>query len=175
MTKNLKKIFIGALLAVFLIVIGGVSLNYWMAKKMDKVVLGLASPIFPYPDYTEEELADMYPQIKNADVATRVTPEETYAKFRQALKDNNLEMAIDQLSKDSGSYKENKDALTNFFDKKKFKELFLHYPEIINRASIDESIAQYDYEYYSEEYKKKLISSISFLKDSNGDWKIGSL
>ncbi|MDD5071738.1 MAG: hypothetical protein PHQ42_03315 [Patescibacteria group bacterium] len=176
MTPKLKKIIIIGLIAIVAMAVLGVLLNLWTIRKMDKVSLGLARPYFPYTDYTESELAKMYPQIKYADVATRTTPEETYAKFRQALKDNDLEMAIEQLSKESGKrYKENKEALESFFDEGKFKDLYLHYSDEINKISMYESIAQYDYDYYSEEYKQQLVGSINFIKDANGDWKLDSL
>ncbi len=161
---------------IFLVVVAAVFFGYkWYENKMQKVELGLAERNFPYRDYTEEELAKMYPQIKYADVATRITPEQTYAKFRQALKENNLEMAIEQLSKESGRYWENVDTLTKFYQENKFQELQQHYPEKIIKSSMYEAIAQYEYEYYSVQYKQDLIGSINFIKDANGDWKLDSL
>ena len=170
-----KKIIIIGLMAIILAAVLGIGLDLWTAKKMEKVALGLARPDFPYADYTEEELNEMYPQIKYADIATRVTPEETYAKFRQALKENNLEMAIEQLSGESEKYKETKETLKNFFDEGKFKDLYLHYPDKISKTNMYESIAQYEYDYYSEEYRQQLIGSMDFIKDANGDWKLDSL
>jgi len=175
MTPRLKKIIIIGVIAIIVMAVLGVLLNVWTTRKMDKVSLGLARPDFPYTDYTESELAEMYPQIKYADVATRTTPEETYAKFRQALKDNNLEMAIEQLSKESEKYRENKEALKGFFEDGKFKDLYSHYPDKINKVNMYESIAQYDYDYYSEEYKQQLTGSMNFIKDANGDWELDSL
>lgn len=169
MTPRLKKIIIIGAVAIILVAILGVYLNGWTIRKMDKISLGLSEPNFPYRDYTEGELAKMFPQIKNADVATRTTPEETYAKFRQALKDNNLEMAIEQLSKDSGKYKENKEALAKAYGEGKFKEALIYYPETITKELRGESISSY---FYS---KGEMIIHISFIKNSNGDWKIDIL
>ncbi|MFH1956475.1 MAG: hypothetical protein ABIJ28_02410 [Patescibacteria group bacterium] len=169
----MKKYFA---IIIFIAVLASAILGYrWYEIKMKKIEIGLAEPNFPYRDYTQEELNKMYPQIKYADVATRIIPEETYAKFRQALKENNLEMAIEQLSKESVRYEENVDALTNFSQENKFQELYQHYPEKIEKSSMYESIAQYEYEYYSTQYKQYLIGSINFAKDANGDWKLDSL
>ncbi len=173
MTPKLKKIIAVGIVAVILVAVLGVCVNLWTARKMDKVALGLAKSSFPYRDYTQEELNKMYPQIKYADVPTRVTPEETYAKFRQALKENNLEMAIEQFDNESDKYRENKEILTNFYNENKFQELYQFYPEKIIQANMYESIAQY--EYNALENGKIFVNSIDFAKDVNGDWKLDSL
>jgi len=138
MTPRLKKIIIIGVIAIIVMAVLGVLLNVWTTRKMDKVSLGLARPDFPYTDYTESELAEMYPQIKYADVATRITPEETYAKFRQALKDNNLEMAIEQLSKESPKrYNENKEDLTQAHEEGRFDKALSYYPEKIEKELME--------------------------------------
>jgi len=167
----MKKYFaIIIVLAVVAIAIFGYK---WYETKMKKVELGLAEQNFPYRDYTESELAKMYPQIKYADVETRVTPEETYAKFRQALQENNLEMAIEQLSKESEKYQENTETLAQFYQENKFQELYQHYPEKIEKSSMYESLASY---YFLEKIEENnLRQYIGFIKDTNGDWKLDSL
>jgi murein L,D-transpeptidase YcbB/YkuD len=135
--------------------------------------LGLARPDFPYADYTESELAEMYPQIKYADVATRTTPEETYTKFRQALEENNLEMAIEQLSKESSRYKENKEALAQVYQDEKFIEVLIEYPENIWRGTFGESFGQLCYNQKHED--GEFVGCSSFIKDASGDWKLDSL
>jgi len=168
-----KKIIIIGLMVIILAAALGIGLNIWTTKKMDKVALGLARPDFPYTDYTEEELSEMYPQIKYADVPTRISPEETYAKFRQALKEDNLEMAIEQLSKDSKRYGENKEALTQAHKEGKFSEALDYYPEKVEKESIAESMTSYYY--FRERSGTKIKTHISFIKDANGDWKLDSL
>ncbi|MCG2699342.1 hypothetical protein L6251_02935, partial [Candidatus Parcubacteria bacterium] len=148
-------------------------LNKWTESKMRKVALGLAESSFPYRDYTEQELAKMYPQIKYADVPTRVTPEETYAKFRQALKENNLELAIEQLSRESEKYKENVDVITKVYNENRFNEIYETYPEDIWRGTFGESIGQLCYKQKHED--GEFIGCSSFTKDANGDWKLDSL
>lgn len=175
MTKT-KKIIIG--IAVVVLVAGLAPFAYkWVGQKIEKVKIGLADSNFPYRDYSQDELNKLYPQIKYADVPTRVTPEETYAKFRQALKENNLGMAVEQLSKSSDKrYKEYTDTLTKFYQENKFQDLYSnYYPEKIIKTNTYESMTQYEYSYYSPEYKQELFGSLSFTKDANGDWKLDSL
>jgi len=173
MTPRLKKIIIIGVIAIIVMAVLGVLLNVWTTRKMDKVSLGLARPDFPYTDYTESELAEMYPQIKYADVATRTTPEETYAKFRQALKDNNLEMAIEQLSKESGKYKENKEALTKAYGEGGFDKIYEFYPGDAWRGTFGESSGQLCYNQKHED--GEFVGCSYFIKDANGDWKLDSL
>ena len=170
--KTILIIFL--LLTIIISIIGKVYFDKWLEVKMKKIEFGLAEPTFPFRDYTQEELNKMYPQIKNADVPTRTTPEETYAKFRQALKENNLQMAIEQLSRESERYGENVKLLEDAYKDGKFFEIYKEYPENIKKAYIYESIAQF---YFIEENEngKKTIYPITFIKDSNGDWKIDNL
>jgi len=168
-----KKIIIIGLMVIILAAALGIGLNIWTTKKMDKVALGLARPDFPYADYTEEELSKMYPQIKYADVPTRISPEETYAKFRQALKENNLEMAIEQLNKESERYKENTEALTQAYEEGRFGQIYNSYPEKIEKSNMYESIAQFYFLQKEGEYN--LRQYINFIKNANGDWKLDSL
>jgi len=164
------KIIIGIVILAALVIGGYFYFQNWWEIKQIKIEKGLASEKFPWRDYTQEELAKMYPQIKYADVPTRITPEETYAKFRQALKDNNLEMAIEQLAEESEKYEENKQILTKFYNEGKFSEAYKEYPEKIEKSSMYESIASYYYFRNKEGQDFKI--HISLLKDINGDWKL---
>ena len=171
MTKT-KKIIIG--IVVVVLIAGLAPFVYkWVGQKIEKVKIGLAEPNFPYRDYSQEELNKMYPQIKYADVPTRVTPEETYAKFRQALKENNLEMAVEQLSRDSKKYEENKNDLAQAHKESRFEDIYRDYPERIWRGTFGESIGQlcYNQQYESSEF----VGCSGFIKDINGDWKLDSL
>lgn len=145
----------------------------WYETKMKKVDLGLAERNFPYRDYTESELAKMYPQIKYADVPTRITPEQTYAQFRQALKENNLEIALEQLSKESEKYEENANTLTKFYQEKKFQESLKYYPENFWKGNFGESFGQLCYKQLQED--GEFIACSDFIKNSQGDWKLDSL
>jgi hypothetical protein len=129
----------------------------WWEKKQLKIEMGYARSEFPWRDYSQDELNKMYPQIKNADVPTRTAPEETYAKFREALRTNNLNLAIEQLNKESGRYEENRKTLTDAYNEGKF-------PERIEKESMYEAIASYYY------LRNGFKTHISFMKNENGDW-----
>ncbi|OIO47373.1 MAG: hypothetical protein AUJ32_03075 [Parcubacteria group bacterium CG1_02_40_82] len=167
------KIIIGIVILAALVIGGYFYFQNWWEIKQIKIEKGLASEKFPWRDYTQEELAKMYPQIKYADVPTRITPEETYAKFRQALKDNNLEMAIEQLAEESEKYEENKQTLTQAYKNNIFSDAVKNYPETIWRSNFGDSIGQLCYEQIHED--GKFVGCSSFIKDANGDWKLSSL
>ena len=174
MTKQFKIALVVLLIAAVALVLGNYYLQRWTDAKMFKVSLGMAENTFPWRDYTEAELAKMYPQIKYAEVPTRVTPEQTYAKFRQALKENNLELAVEQLSRSSGKrFNENKDYLTKMFNENKFSQIYKKYPEKIEKSTVGEAIAQYYF--LKNEEGHNLRQYIEFFKDANGDWKMDSL
>jgi hypothetical protein len=164
---------------IFVVAIGALGgyfcFQKWWDIKQVKIQRGLANEKFPWRDYTEQELNKMYPQIKNADVPTRITSEQTYANFREALRTNNLEMALEQLAVGTKMSIEAADNVKQFYKENKFIELFRRYPDSIKKVNMYESIAQYDYIYYSSQYKQELIGTINFIKDVNGDWKMDSL
>ena len=175
---NKKILWVIIVLLVLAAALGGFyCYKVWWPQRQAMISLGLAEPTFPWRAYTQEELNKLYPQVKYADVPTRVTPEQTYANFREALRTNNLEMALEQIGTSSGTNtsKEAANNLRSFYQENKFKELYNRYPEKIEKENMYESIAQYKYEYYSSQYKQQLIGSMNFIKDSNGDWKMDSL
>jgi hypothetical protein len=167
-----KKLIFSSVILVGVVVLAWAGFSWWQTKQA-QIKLGVASDKFPYRGYTQEELNKMYPQIKNADVPTRTTPEETYAKFREALKTNNLEMAIEQLSKESEKYEENKKTLEQAYKDGKFAGAYKEYPEKIEKQSMYESIASYYY--FRKVGGEDQKTHLSFIKDSNGDWKIDIL
>ncbi len=137
------------------------------------VGLGLAEPNFPWRAYTQEELNKLYPQIKYADVPTRVTPEQTYANFREALRTNNLAMALEQLGKEGNNYQNNKTDIEKAYREGRFRSIYGSYPEEILKENEFEAVSQF-YFNYSENSKEK-THFIDFSKDANGDWKMDSL
>lgn len=170
-----KKFFVWFFVVLAVAVLAGGAFwgHQWLGVKKQKVALGLSEPNFPYRDRTVEELGRLFPQTRYADVATRVTPEETYAKFRQGLKDNNLDMVLAQLSTDSERYQENMAALTKAYGEGRFKEIFGKYPEKIDKVWVGDTIAQYEFKETDEGHLTSY--SVEFLKDQNGDWKLDIL
>lgn len=173
MTKQFKITMVLLLLAVAAFMVGNYYFQRWVDFKMLKVGQGLAEDQFPWRDFTQDELNKMFPQIKYADVATRVTPEQTYAKFRQALKDNNLQMAIEQLSGEGEKHKENKTDLEKAYNKGQFKDIYIKYTEKIIQDNMYESISQYYFNYTINGESQTHV--IGFTKDANGDWKMDNL
>lgn len=173
---NKKILWIVIILVVLAASLGGFYFyKVWWPTKQLKIQAGLSVDKFPWRDYSQDELNKLYPQIKYADVPTRVTPEETYANFREALRTNNLEMALEQIGVSSGTNtsRDAADNLKQFYNEKKFGELYVFYPENISKANMYESIAQY--EYNVNENGKIFVNSMNFIKDANGDWKMDSL
>lgn len=115
----------------------------------------------------------MYPQIRYADVPTRVTPEQTYANFREALRTNNLELALEQLAVESKKYSDNRMVIEKAYTESRFQEAYSSYPEKTEKESMSESISSYFY--FINKGGKEFKTHISFLKDANGDWKMDSL
>jgi len=168
-----KKLIFSIVILVGVVVLAWVGFSWWQTKQA-QIKLGVASDKFPYRSYTQEELNKMYPQIKNADVLTRTTPEETYAKFREALKTNNLEMAIEQLSKESEKYEENKKTLEQAHKDGKFAGAYDSlYPEKVERSTFGDSSGSLCYDQKQED--GTFVACTSFIKDSSGDWKLDSL
>ena len=169
MSKKMK-VYLVAVTIIVLLAAGGSFYFYqfWLPAKQMKIQLGLASDKFPWRDYSQAELDKMYPQIKYADIPTRVTPEETYAKFREALKTNNLEMALAQLDKLTPKYKNNKKTIEQAYRNNKFKEAYTNYPEKIEKEHMYEAIASYSYD--KKINNETFSSGIGFAKNQEGDW-----
>jgi len=164
------KVYLVAIIVIVILIAAGSFYFYksWLPTKQLKIQLGLASDKFPWRDYTQAELDKMYPQIKYADIPTRVTPEQTYAKFREALKTNNLELALEQLDKLTPKYKDNKKTLEQAYKDGKFTEAYGSYPEKIEKESMYEAIASFYY--LVDREGKKFVTHVGFAKDQNGDW-----
>ena len=145
----------------------------WWPQRQAMISLGLAESKFPWRAYTQEELNKLFPQIRYADVSTRVTPEQTYANFREALRTNNLELALEQLSREENNYQSNKTSIEKASREGNFPNLSGLYLEKLNKSYMYESIAQYYF--IDKEGGKTTNYPINFSKDANGDWKMDSL
>jgi len=173
----MKKKILG-LLVLFIVIaafFGGFYFyKIWWPEKQAKIQMGWANPDFPWKDYTEADFKAKYPKLFGDIAPTRVTPEETYAKFREALKTNNLELAVAQMYEEEElRYQEHKAILEKAYKEGKFKEMYEVYPEKIEKDHVYEVLAQY---YFVEIIgNEKNIYPIEFTKNSSGDWKMDSL
>ena len=169
-----KILWVIIILVVLAAILGGwYFYKTWWPQRQAMISLGLAESKFPWRAYTQEELNKLFPQIRYADVPTRVTPEQTYAQFREALRTNNLELALEQLSVTSEGYNENLEKLSNAYKDNKFISSLNLYPEKVWRSTFGESIGSLCYE--QEINNDKFVACANFLKDVNGDWKMDSL
>ena len=118
--------------------------------------------------YTKERLKEKFPP-QYIEVEARNTPEQVYAKFRQALLDNDLETALEQMS----DYRKS-EYIEVFKDREKLEEWAKRLPEEITKKDQYENFASY---YYKNVIDKndKTAHPINFSKDSNGYWKIDQI
>jgi len=94
------------------------------------------------------------------------TPEEVYAKFREALLKNDIEGALNELRPDKREkYRE---AALN--DKEKFEKWVKSLPEVITKDSIDGNHAYYDVDYGTDNKNTAI-----FRKNLNGVWQIDAI
>ncbi|MBU4142899.1 hypothetical protein KJ590_02765 [Patescibacteria group bacterium] len=171
---NKKALWAIVILVVLAAILGGwYCYKIWWPQRQAMISLGLAESKFPWRNYTQDELNKLYPQIRYADVPTRVTPEQTYANFREALRTNNLELALEQLGKDAQGYAENLEKLKNAYEENKFISSINLYPENFWRSTFGPSVGSLCYEQLYD--NKKIVGCTSFIKDANGDWKMDSL
>lgn len=166
--KLLVAILIVALLATAGIITWKIYGRSWWEIKKEKIAIGLSEPNFPWRDRTQDELNTLYPQIKNANVPTRTSPEQTYANFREGLKNNDLPTVLAQLFKDSSRYETNVTAITKAYNENKFASIYEKYPEVITQAWMGDTISDYNFKEQNSEY----FHGVQFIKDDYGDWKI---
>ena len=97
--KKIITVVIFFIILISLVYLVGTEANRWWQARKEYVRMGLASDKFPFRMYTEKELVEkgIWPvesEYYNS-IPTRTTPEETYAIFRQALIDGDLDKAAE--------------------------------------------------------------------------------
>ncbi|MFH1255166.1 MAG: hypothetical protein V1667_01710 [bacterium] len=170
MTKQFKITLVILLIASAALFLGNYYFQKWVDFKMAKVSIGLAESKFPYREYTQEELNKMYPQIRYADVPTRTTPEQTYSALKQALKNEDVEAAVNCFIEEKrGEWREN-------LKKIKEKGFMQEMEQDLTELKLElEGEARMQYSYSKVKDDKIYGYYIDFIKDINGDWKIESL
>lgn len=115
--------------------------------------------------YTNEELKEKYPPQYNESIPQN-TPEEVYSKFRQALIDDNFELALEQIVSSPIEERNIREKYRKSFqDKDRLNEWIKTLPENIEKIEISGNYATYRAE----------KNTIHFFKDYTGYWKIESI
>lgn len=177
-------------LALFLIIFSAViyfgytQYQRWYQQRKIYIDAGLTEDHFPYRFLSERELVDKglwdgeSPAL-NA-VPTRTTPEETYAKFRQALIDGDIDKAAECFVE--RKREEYKDLLQKAKAEGKIQEIIIKltdiYPEgeKITKGSTGDSSTSYTFMYKEQENDLKFKDHvIVFYKNWDGDWLMDNL
>ncbi|MFH0854111.1 MAG: hypothetical protein V1891_01315, partial [bacterium] len=120
--------------------------------------------------FSAEDLEKLNAQYDKTNIPTRDTPEQTYAKLKEALKNEDVDAAVECFVEEKrGEWREN---LNTIKEKGFMKEMEQDLTELKLELEGD-AIMQFSY--YTERDGKKYGHFINFIKDSNGDWKIDSL
>ena len=166
-------------IVIFLIIFGilawwlGAQASEWWKARKEYVEMGFASDKFPFRMYTAEELAEkgLYPESLYENVVTKTRPEETYAKFRQALIDEDFETAAECFIKDL--QKEWEKALYEIKKQGYLQEMIDDLPEKIENVSISGALTSYEYSLSNDPQRTAHV--IEFSKNKDGDWLIDGI
>lgn len=114
--------------------------------------------------YSKEELKEKFPP-QYIEVPAKNTPEEVYAKFREALLKDDIEGALSLIRE------KNRDGYRDAFqNKEKLKRWIETLPEEIEKEREDGNYAYYDIDYGTENK-----NTATFIKNSNGYWEIDQI
>lgn len=121
--------------------------------------------------YTQKELEEKFPP-QEYDVPAKNTPEQVYTKFRQALLDNDIELALEQIREESRE--EYREIFKNYQkENSSLKMLGKIYPDEISQNHEYGNFATYDFIFFQN--KERVYSSAKFIKDQEGYWKIDQI
>ncbi len=165
-----RRLTILVLILVFVLGIFWLVVGYgWFLQKQERVANGVANPKFPYRDYTLEELNTMYPQYLNVDVPTTQTPEQTHRLFLTALKEGDIDKAVECCVVKS-KQKEMREGLIRVAEKEQLQLMISDLDTSIKVRLESDDRSSYSYTTKSS----NLTSFLEFLND-NGKWLINSL
>lgn len=175
-TKTRKKI---TTIVIFLIIFGiliywvGIQVNDWWQVRKEYIKMGYASDKFPFRMYTAEELAEkgLYPESLYEDVPTRTRPEQTYAKFREALIGEDLDKAVECFIEEQRE--DVRKGLENVINKGLLQDMINDLPEKIENVPTTGSLTSYDYVLKSD--PERIAQTMTFIKNKDGDWLIEDL
>lgn len=176
--RTRKKLITIVIFLIILIALGyviGIEYNKWWQVRKEYIEMGYASDKFPFRMYTAEELAEkgLWPEaLPSYDaILTRTRPEETYAKFRQALIDGDLDKAVEYFIENQ--QKDWRESLYEIKDKGLLQEMLGDLPEKVENVSITGSTSSYEYGIPND--PERVAHVIQFTKNKNGDWKISGI
>jgi len=168
---------------IFLAIVywGWTEYNQWWQARKEYVRMGLAEDKFPYRMYTERELVEKgkWPVESEyyTSIPTRITPEETYAIFRQALIDGDLDKAAECFVKEK--QEEYKNSLIKAKEEERIDDILKQLTEIyprgkrIVKGANDTNMITY--EFFIIENGNRISHPIGFAKDIEGNWKMKNL
>ncbi|MDP2922955.1 MAG: hypothetical protein Q8O30_04465 [Candidatus Omnitrophota bacterium] len=166
----------------------GIQYSEWWKVRKQYIDMGFASDKFPYRMFTERELVEkgIWPVESQEliNTPTRTRPEQTYAIFRQALVDDDMDVAAGCFIKEKVD--EWKKSLYEIKEKGYLPEMLSDLPEKLEDTYIytDDATgkdtksrdldhtAMSSYDYITEKNGKNYSHVISFIKNWDGDWKI---
>ena len=191
--KKTITVVIFFIIILAIVYVGGTEGARWWQDKQKWVKMGFASDKFPFRMFTERELVEKglwsgeSPAL-NA-VETKVRPEETYAKFRQALIDGDIDKAVECFvdnqreawRKSLYEIKENKLLIEMIDDlPEKLEDTYTDTKDITNKNIKDIDLNKtssvfYIYSLKSDKRTKPEARSFSFRKNFDGVWLIEEL
>ncbi|HUT96384.1 MAG TPA: hypothetical protein VMW82_02360 [Candidatus Paceibacterota bacterium] len=179
--KKIITVVIFFVIIVAIIYLGWIEGSRWWQEKQKWVKFGLAEDKFPFRMYTEKELVERGLWSGESEwynsIPTRTTPEETYAIFRKALMDGDLDKAAECfIEEKQAEYRQDLErAKTEGRIPEVLKQLTELYPRgtKIVKGTNDTNLATY--EIFIIENGQKISNPIPFTKDKNGDWKLEDL
>jgi len=194
--KNKKFTIILVLIVLILVICVGYR---WYEDRMNLVEIGLAKPNFPFQKYSLLELArqgkitDYMPELETTvkNLPTQITPKETLENYIQALKNEDIENALNccvrkELYHSQGfeySYEikeSEKSYLSNIKEEGKLGGMIKYLEEALAKISWDiERIEKNSTGKTSIYYRYSCVSNgqpttcgIGFVKDFYGDWRM---
>jgi len=157
MTKKILKI---AAIVIGVLILAYIGWSVYLKIKIDRGDI----IIWDGKAYTKEELQKTFPP-QEYKAEAKNTPEEVYAKFREALLKNDIEGALAQIrEKNREEYRQ------AFSDKEKFDKWVKSLPEKISNIKINNNFGTYFWD-----KNDGFEHAIDFIKDSNGYWQIDQL
>lgn len=115
--------------------------------------------------YTQKQLREKFPP-QEYDAPAKNTPEEVYAKFRQALLDDDIEGALAQITE------ENREKYREVFEDKNNIDKIKKIPDVKEIKQVEQYGNFSNYSYYIGEEKEGIPNYIKFTKNKEGYWLI---